>query len=128
MKYLLYTLLFSFSQVVFAGIAPYTENEDFSKWQHVKYFKEFINSIPGDKYPAIVQGGAVLGGGVVYRALFNLKPSKYFKYKFTYGVTKHEYEKLRFRYTQKGFTLVHLQIVQLMAMKAYQAVWIKNDL
>lgn len=128
MKYLLFALFFGFSQISFADLVPYTENEGFSKWHHIETFKELINTIPDDKYPAIIQGGALLGDDVAYRVLFGKKPGKNFKYKFTYGVTEDRYEDLHHTYTQNGFILVHMQTVQLMAIKSYQAVWVKNDL
>jgi len=127
MKYLLYSLLFV-NNIAFAGVEIHMGNKGFIKWVPDENFKEIVSKMPNNSYPVIIQGKALLGDNIMYRALFNVKPSEDFEYKYTYGVTKDKFTKLHIQYTEKGFTLIHLQKVQLMAIKAHQAIWVKDDL
>jgi len=105
---------------------PYTETNTFSEWHRFEDFSELIKSTPRNKFPAIVQAGALLGDGAEYRVLFTIKPSDNFEYHITYGATVEKYTSLNAQYTEAGFILSHRQIVPLRHGLSYQAVWIKN--
>ena len=126
MKYLFYILAILFSNTLYAD--PHTEVDEFSGWYQAESFINIINSAPTKKYPAIIQGGALLGDGVEFRVLFNRKPSNKFKYHITFGVSEKEFTKLNYQYIDAGFMLIHCQTVKLMSGLSYQAVWVKNGL
>ncbi len=124
MRYLFYILAILLSNTLYAD--PYTEIDEFSEWHQAESFIKIINSAPTNKYPVIIQGGALLGDGVEFRVFFNRKPSRKFMYHIVFGVYEKEFTKLNYQYVEAGFTLIHCQTVKLMSGLSYQAVWVKN--
>ena len=102
--------------------------EGFSQWLHTKDFVKLLGSVPSDKYPAVLQGSALLGDGVVFRALLLPKPNQSFQHKFTYGTSKVGFTKLSNEYEKSGFILIQWQTVRLRSGLSYQGVWVKNRL
>lgn len=105
---------------------PYTEHQKFSGWLQTAEFETLLKKTKSTQYPIVIQAGALLGDGVVYRVLFVDKPSKAFQHEMVYGVSEKECKQRNRQLADKGYTLIHHQAVQLMAGKAHQAVWVKN--
>jgi len=126
MKFIFFSFLIIFSQLSYSS--TYTETNTFSEWLNIESFSKLIKSAPNEKFPAIIQGGALLGDGVAFRVLFTLKPSDNFEYHITYGTLEKEFTSLNEQYTEAGFTMTHRQTVQLMHGISYQAVWVKSGL
>ena len=113
--------------VVANNYSPYTSTLEFSAWLQAQEFKSIINSIPSKQYPIIIEAGALLGDGVVFRVLFNNKPTDFLKYEYAYGIDKEEYVRKNKKFKKLGYTLIHHQVVQLMHDKSHQVVWVLNN-
>ena len=88
---------------------------------------EFIlwpQDIPSNYYPIAIKANALLGDGVSFEAMLNKKPTTNFKYQLIYGVEKQQFDLKNIKFTKLGYTLIHHQVVQLMAIKSHQAIWV----
>jgi hypothetical protein len=55
------------------------------------------------------------------------RPSESFHYKTVYGLNEKDFNEKNIEMHENGFTLIQIQVVQLMHMKSHQAVWVKDD-
>jgi len=121
------TLLMSLvSSQAHAEQVPYSEHQKFSAWLQTGEFETLLKQTKSTQYPIVIQAGALIGDGVVYRVLLIGKPSKAFQHEMVFGASEKECKQRNKQLVDKGYTLVHHQTVQLMAGKAHQAVWVKN--
>lgn len=109
------------------GVVPFGSHREFSQWQRPGEFELSVKKIPDKQYPAVIQGAPLEGDGVQYRVLLIDKPTKNFQSSFVYGVKASEFDQRHEQLEKNGYVLIQHQVIQLMAFKAHQAVWVKSD-
>jgi hypothetical protein len=128
MKKTILILILMLAQTASAEILPYSEFIKFSEWSNKEKFSKYIEQIASNQYPVVIEAGALVGDGVVYRVLVNNKPENKLKYEYVYGVNENKYLEQTNLFNKDGYVLIHHQILQGMAHELHQAIWVKAGL
>jgi hypothetical protein len=91
-----------------------------SDWVH------YDGVCPKTHYPIIIQGGAIPGDGVTYRAIFAEIPSKDFQHVALHGLQTAQYEKKMKELSAPGYVLIYHQQFMAKGGLTHQAVWVKG--